>query len=425
MSRAFSRSSLSFSVVLVLFSANAAHATNGYFASGYGINNEAVAGVGAALPQDALTIAINPAGLTQVGHQLNIGLDIFVPDRSASIKGNAFGSDASYDGNGVKSFYIPNIGYSQPINENVTLGIAAYGNGGMNTNYKVNPYGRFGATGAAGVNLEQLFISPAAAWKINEHNSVGIAANIVYQRFNAKGINVFSGFSQDSSHVSNNGNDDSYGIGARIGWIGTVNDYLSFGASYQTKTRMSKLDQYAGLFADSGRFDVPENYTLGFAVKPFKNLTVGFDWQRILYSDVAAVGNSFGALLQGKPLGVKAGPGFGWQDVDVYKLGAVWRAMPQLTVRGGFSINQKPIPQNQTFLNILAPGTIEKHLTLGASWAMNTKDDISASYIHAFNQKVNGVNSIPASFPPSGFGGGNANIELQENSYGIAWNHKF
>ncbi|MBC7752463.1 MAG: outer membrane protein transport protein [Candidatus Saccharibacteria bacterium] len=425
MTRKFSPSTLSLGVAFALFSLNAAHATSGYFASGYGINNEAVAGVGAALPQDALTIAINPAGLTQLGHQLNIGLDVFAPDRSANIIGNAFGPDANYDGNGVKTFYIPNIGYSHPLNDDVTLGIAAYGNGGMNTNYKVNPYGRFGATGTAGVNLEQLFISPAVGWKINDHNSIGIAANIVYQRFNAKGISVFGGFSQDPSHISNNGNDDSYGVGARIGWIGKFNDYLSLGASYQTKTRMSKFDQYAGLFADNGRFDVPENYTLGFAVKPLNNLTIGFDWQRILYSDVAAVGNSFGALLQGKPLGAKDGSGFGWQDVDVYKLGAVWQATPQLTLRGGFSINQQPIPQSETFLNILAPATIEKHLTLGASWAINAKDDISASYTHAFDQKVNGANSIPVGFPHSGFGGGNANIQLQENSYGVAWNHKF
>ena len=91
MTRKFSPSTLSLGVAFALFSANAAHATSGDFASGYGINNEAVAGVGAALPQDSLTIAINPAGLTQVGHQLNIGLDVFAPDRSANIKGNAFG----------------------------------------------------------------------------------------------------------------------------------------------------------------------------------------------------------------------------------------------------------------------------------------------------------------------------------------------
>ena len=73
--------------------------------------------------------------------------------------------------------------------------------------------------------------------------------------------------------------------------------------------------------------------------------------------------------------------------MDVYKLGAVWQATPELTVRGGFSINQQPIPQNETFLNILAPATIEKHLTLGAVGKFNAKDEISASYIHAFDQR--------------------------------------
>ncbi|WP_410209200.1 OmpP1/FadL family transporter [Aquirhabdus sp.] len=425
MSRIFVQSTVPISIAFIVMTGTAAHATNGYFASGYGIKNDAVAGVGVALPQDALTIAVNPAGLTEVGHQLNIGLDIFAPERSSSIQGNAFGPNAEFNGDRTKLFYIPNVGYSHSIDPNVTLGVAVYGNGGMNTDYATNPYSRFGATGKAGVNLEQLFVSPAAAWKINEHNSVGLAVNLVYQSFKAKGIGAFSAFSQNPSHVSDNGEDTSYGAGLRLGWIGKINDYVSVGASWQTKTRMSKFDKYAGLFADSGRFDIPENYTVGFAVKPLDTLTVGFDWQRILYHDVAAVGNPFSALLQGQPLGAKTGAGFGWKDIDVYKLGAVWQATPQLTLRGGFSINQQPVPNSETFLNILAPGVVKKHLTVGASWAINPANEISASYIHAFDEKVHGSNSIPAGFPPSGFGGGNADLELQENVYGLAWSHKF
>jgi len=97
MSRIFVQSSLSISIAFIVMTGSAAHATNGYFSSGYGIKNDAVAGVGAALPQDALTIAVNPAGLTEVGHQLNIGLDIFAPERSASIQGNAFGPNTEFN----------------------------------------------------------------------------------------------------------------------------------------------------------------------------------------------------------------------------------------------------------------------------------------------------------------------------------------
>ncbi len=413
------------SIALMLLASSSAYATNGYFASGYGVKNDAVAGAGTAFAQDALTIAVNPAGLTEVGQQLNVGLDLFSPDRSASINGNVFGPNASYSGNRTHNFLIPSLGYSQPISPDVSLGLAIYGNGGMNTDYATNPYSRYGASGAAGVNLEQLFVSPAIAWKINDHNSVGLAANLAYQRFTAKGIGIFSGFSNDPSAVSDQGNDDSYGAGVRLGWIGKINDAVSLGASWQSKTRMGKLDKYAGLFAGGGRFDIPETYALGIAVKPVQQLTLAFDWQRILYHDVAAVGNSFAALQQGYPLGDSQGPGFGWRDISVYKLGAIWQANDRLTLRGGFSYNQQPIPSGETFFNILAPGAVQKHLTLGASWKLNTKDEISASYIHAFNQQVHGSASIPPGFPPAGLGGGNADIELQEDVYGLAWSHAF
>jgi len=33
-------------------------------------------------------------------------------------------------------------------------------------------------------------------------------------------------------------------------------------ASYAPKIAMSKFSNYAGLFADGGNFDIPENYTL-------------------------------------------------------------------------------------------------------------------------------------------------------------------
>lgn len=38
-----------------------AHATNGYFSHGYGVQSQSMAGVGIALPLDGLTAATNPA----------------------------------------------------------------------------------------------------------------------------------------------------------------------------------------------------------------------------------------------------------------------------------------------------------------------------------------------------------------------------
>ncbi|MFI4979672.1 MAG: long-chain fatty acid transporter, partial [Nevskiales bacterium] len=62
-----------------------AQATNGYFMHGYGTASKAMGGVGYALPQDSLTVASNPAGLTLVGDRYDLGVDWFTPRRSSEI----------------------------------------------------------------------------------------------------------------------------------------------------------------------------------------------------------------------------------------------------------------------------------------------------------------------------------------------------
>ena len=59
--------------------ANDANATNGYFAHGYSIKNKALAGAGVALPLDSLAASMNPAGMTEVGHRLDLGVSLFSP----------------------------------------------------------------------------------------------------------------------------------------------------------------------------------------------------------------------------------------------------------------------------------------------------------------------------------------------------------
>jgi long-chain fatty acid transport protein len=396
-----------------------AFATNGYFGHGYGIKAQGQGGVGIAWSQDSLAAATNPAGTALVGHRADVGLTWFIPKRSAEIVGNAFGPDASFSGDGKKNFFLPEIGYARPIGSSLFAGIAVYGNGGLNTDYAVNPYGRFGATGEAGVNLEQLFISPSVAWKPAADHSIGLALNIAYQRFSAKGIGLFGGFSSSPANVSDRGTDTSTGVGLRLGWIGQVVPGLSLGATWASKVR-GKFDDYRGLFADSGRFDVPENYGVGAAWKPTAQWTVGADVQKILYSDVASVGNSIAGLLQGTPLGAANGPGFGWRDVTVYKFGLSHDVTSSLVLRAGYSHARQPVPAGETFFNILAPGVVQDHYTFGATW-LQGRGELSGFFAYVPGKTVNGSNSIPPGNPPGGFGGGNANVRLKETIIGIAY----
>jgi long-chain fatty acid transport protein len=398
-----------------------AHATDGYFSHGYGVKSQGMGGVGIALPQDALAAAINPAGTALVGDRLDLGLTIFAPRRGAEIRGNAFGPDQQYDGDGDKTFYIPEVGYTKQLSAATGVGVAVYGHGGMNTEYESNPYARFGATGTAGVDLAQLFVTPSVAHKLGERHAVGVALNLAYQRFEARGLGAFAPFSASPDNLSDRGYDSSTGWGVRVGWTGQLTNDLTLGATWASKTRMSDFDRYRGLFADGGGFDIPANYGIGAAWKLTPALTLAADIKRIEYSDVDSVGNPLSNLFTGNAFGSANGPGFGWRDINVYKIGASYAYSDRLTVRAGYSHNDQPIPADQTFLNILAPGTIQDHLTLGATWLTAGGGELSLAYTHGFRQEVKGSGSIPPGFPPGGFGGGEANIHLEENILAIAY----
>jgi long-chain fatty acid transport protein len=396
-------------------------ATTGYFAHGYGIKAKAMGGVGIALPQDALAAATNPAGIAWIGNRIDLGADWFTPDRGASITGSGAGANGTYDGNDTKSFLIPELGYNRTLSPNLTFGVAVYGNGGMNTDYKTNPFAAFGGSGNAGVDLMQLFVAPTVAWKSGNH-SLGASLNLAYQRFKAEGIQGFAGMSASPGNVSNRGYDDSTGFGVRVGWTGQVTSAVTLGATYQSKTKMGKFDKYSGLFANQGEFDIPENYGLGIAVKASPKLTVAADVVQINYSDIPAVGNTADCLFVTGTcqLGGTNGAGFGWRDTTVYKIGFAYELKPGTTLRGGYVTLKQPIPASQTFFNILAPGVVEDHLTLGVTVETSKTSELTVMYMHAFEKKVNGSGSIPA-----GFGGGEANLRMSEDSVGVAYGWKY
>lgn len=388
-------------------------ATNGYFPLSYGVKSEGMGGVGIALPQDTLAAAINPAGMVRVGDRADVGITWFRPNRNTTISGNPAGLNGDYSGNGKSNFFIPDLGYNKMISSDMSLGVAVYGNGGMNTQYNTNPFAGMGGAGPMGINLEQLFISPTWSMKINDSNSIGVAINLAYQMFSATGLQAFglAGFSQNAGALSNNGTDTSTGVGIRLGWTGDITPEVTLGATYQPKTKMSKFSKYAGLFADQGSFDIPATYGVGVAYKASPALTTAFDITQIQYAGVTSVGNSPNIPAQ---FGSTNGPGFGWQNMTVYKLGVAYAYSSDLTLRAGFNHNTQQIGSDAAFLNMLAPGVVQNHLTLGSTWKMGGKSELSVAYIHAFSQTVTG--------PVMGaLGGGSASIKMSEDSIGVMY----
>ena len=410
--------------------AGSAFATDGYFSHGYGMKAKGMGGAATASSDDAFGGANNPASMAFAGNRLDLGLDVFSPRRKAS--------DSNFGDSGVavtstsdsNYFPIPEFGYTHQMNSNLALGVTVYGNGGMNSNYPAVG-GMFapmntnllGGTGRLGVDLMQLIVAPTAAYKIAPNHSIGISPLIGYQRFKAEGL---QGFGVMNASGGNIGYDDSFGYGVRIGYMGKITPTVTIGAAYASTMNFEKFKKYSGLFAEQGDFDIPENYNLGVAWQATPAIKLALDYQRINYSKVNSVGNPVLPNFMLAPLGADNGAGFGWDDINVWKLGAEYKYSQNLTLRAGYNHTDNPIKGNMTCatmtdcgevtLNILAPAVIKDHVTLGFTYTLASGNELTMAYMHAFKNEVSGVN------PMTGWGNTNK-IEMYQDSLGIqyAW----
>ena len=276
----------------------------------------------------------------------------------------------------------------------------------------------------------QLMIAPYASWQFTKGQSIGIAPIIAYQRFKADGLQAFDNppFSTSPSNVTNNGYSDSWGVGVRIGYMGQFTDQFAIGAAYATKIGMGNFDDYKGLFAQQGGFDIPSSFTVGLALRPTNQWLIALDFERIYYDDVPSVNNRsalLGYCAQGAVancLGGDNGAGFGWQPVNVWKIGVQYAFDAQWTLRGGYNHTENPIePQDVTF-NILAPGVVKDQWSLGTTYKIDKDSEITGAFMYALNNSVTGPSLfIGFGAPPTT----TETIQMKEYLLGIAYSRKF
>jgi long-chain fatty acid transport protein len=431
-----------------------AYATDGYFQHGYGMKAKGMGGAAIAVTGDAFGGANNPATMAYAGNQFAFGVDLFSPHRKAErTGGDQFGLSGSADSDS-NYFGVPEIGYSYMWRPDVALGITVYGNGGMDTDYPGDqlpspgacgpatgpgtgfnpapgPYNLFCGNGRLGVDLSQLVVAPTIAWKFHPDHSIGVSPLFAYQRFKAEGLQAFQGLSTNPGSVTNRGYDSSTGWGVRVGYYGQFTPQFALGVTYQSKISMGNFDKYSGLFAESGGFDIPSNWGVGIAVRPAPQWLVALDYERINYSDSKAVHNPSNLILQcaggnaSNCLGGPDGAGFGWQDVDVIKLGVQYELNPQWTLRAGYNHTDNPIRTSDVTFNILAPGVIKDHATLGATYKWDPRNEFTGAFMYAFQNDVQGPSLLNNFFPPQAQANMQEKIQMYEWALGIQWVYKF
>ena len=421
-------------------------ATNGYFTHGTGTKNKAMAGSGLAMPEDAISVANNPAAALLAAGKYDLGIAVFSPLRhykSGDSLANGHGGAFTIGPNNIDSeanyFFIPHMAGAWQINDKSAWSATFYGKGGMNTRWEggtatfdpdgpgpapvmtiPGTYGGAlfgdGQNGTAGVDFSQAYLEFGYARSAGEKFTWGASLVAVMQVFSARGLGAFGGYTETFAasggtvfpeNLSNNGHDQSYGFGGKFGFQWDVTEKVAFAASYQTTIKMTEFDKYADLFAEQGGFDIPQALKVGITYRPNPGLALNFDIENIWYGDIDSIANpvrnvyacptaGVGGTDLSSCFGGNNGGGFGWEDMTVYKIGAQWTSGNDWTWRGGFSHADQPIPDNEVMFNILAPATIEDHLTFGFTKGLDSGNEWSMSFMYALNKKVSG----PASFDP-------------------------
>ena len=406
-------------LVAVLASASAAWATDGYFPHGYGMKSLGMGGASVAMTDNAFAGANNPATAAYAGNRYELGVNLFSPKRSAVTANGSGGlmetqSDSQY-------FLVPEFGYNRVLDAKTSFGVTVYGNGGMNTNY---PLPLMGGAGRTGVDLMQLIVAPTLAYKMSEQQSLGVSPLLVYQKFKAEGLQAFG-------LTPNKGSDSSTGFGVRLGYFAQLPNHMNFGASYSPKINMGKLDKYAGLFVNQGDFDIPANAAIGLSMQATPAIKWAIDYQRIQYSKVPAIANASQNILAcnngagdlTKCLGASNGPGFGWSDVNVLKLGVEWVYSAKTTLRVGYNHSSNPVHAADVSFNILAPAVMTRHYTLGGTYMLAKDAELTWAYMFAPKNAVSG-DSLFATM--NGMAGAwKDTVSMSQQSLGVQYGWKF
>jgi long-chain fatty acid transport protein len=383
------RSCLAFALVVVLFSAPTAFATNGDNLMGLGVISRSMGGVGVAAPQDAANSALtNPAAM--LGGETYFSGTWFDPAVSASFMGGA-ATDSQ-----MLPFMIPTIGISSPLSDKLNFAIGVCGSSGLGVDYRNIPSGMGTPYGGMFTYLSIMKIAPKVAYQVSPDLSVGASLQMVIGSLDL-GYGV--------SH--------NYGYGASLGVLYKLPVPATIGFTYTTGTPV----EYKRVMFDGSptladlELEQPMNYALGVACEPIAGLLVELDGKFFNWADAK---------------GYKT---FDWKDQWVYALGVQYKpASSPWAFRAGYNSGTSPVAVHNGWdetsmaqfgfesLRVFGfPGVVETHYSLGAGYAFSKAFSADLGYTHGQAGKIKETSE----------GGAIIQSDISEDSYefGFTWKY--
>ena len=377
-------------------------------AAGFALAEQSASGLGnafagmAARSDDPSTQYYNPATMAfmKKGTQLTVVGNVIAPrmtldNASASRSGTPIsGNDG---GNAGVVATIPNFYLKTDVSDSVAFGVGVTTPFGLSTKYNDGWMGRYIALES---KVETINVNPAAAWKINEHFSVGGGVSAQYMRAkltNAIGLGTSTNVANDSS-VMLKGDDIS--VGFNLGTVFKPDDQTTLGVAYRSKiqqnlrgtatfTRSAALNAAlpinSTLFTQSGmgtQLNLPENieFSGAFQASPKLELLAGATWTNWSRFKDLIVNFDTPATATGSTPSTTAE---NWNNSWRYSVGTNYKYSSSVVLRTGVSYDQTAIPDSQHRTPRI-PDQSRTWLAFGAGWALSPKNTLDAGYTHLF-----------------------------------------
>ncbi len=369
---------------------------------GVGPVNRSMAGATVGAPLDAAgALHWNPAAIAGLAQsEIMFGAEFLYARAEVSSTFPGLGSGADESASGLAVLPASAIVY-RPEDSPLTWGLGVSTIGGFGANYPANPGNPLfsapppGGVGVGAVYSELALVqyAPTAALWLTDRLAIGLAPT-----FTMASLSLDPGFFAAPDDADGDGFPSyppathsrwHWGVGFQVGVYYETEGPWSFGASVKSPQWFESFEFRAADEAGNPRrlaidVDYPLIVSGGVGFRPFESLLWATDVRYIDYENT----DGFGDAAAFAPTG--AATGLGWRSVFSVATGVHYELNPCTSLRVGYLFNENPIPDESAFFNIASPPIFQHAIFVGGGRKLTDAVGLSLSYLHAFENSIEG-----------------------------------
>lgn len=365
----------------------------GYKIPEQSINSTALSAAYIANTSGADTAYYNPAAMSFMDDKYYLEGGITL----AHLPSIEFTSDASTAMNGkskVENIPIPYGHFVAKPYGNWRWGVSLTAPGGLSKRWDT----AYQRASAEEFTLRIVELSPSFSYKLSDNFSLGGGVRLVYS----------DGVVKSTYTVSRDMEGDTLAAGYNLAMLYKLPNDINLAATYRSKVNLNEKGNaklYSGttLVYNGGasvEIPLPATLTIGASKTWNDKLTVEVDWERAYWSSYKELDFEYDSAIPAPLVPYFDNPvAKNWKDSDTYRLGITYKMDDALTLMGGYSKGESPVPNNTIGFEL--PDSDATYYSAGFKYKQNENLSWGAALLYADKDSLH----IPA-------GSGNPNAVI-------------